>query len=112
MGTIQKLIDLFLHLDTYLSQAAVQFGPGIYALLFAVLFMETGVVVTPLLPGDSLLVAAGVLAGAHTLNVWILWIACFCAAERIGWISRWNSVPRIQAPSRRRSSTRPRVESK
>lgn len=92
MQAIQKIANLFLHLDTYLAQATVQFGPGIYLILFAVIFMETGLVVTPFLPGDSLLVTGGVLAGAHTLNVWLLWIVCFLAAT-IGdstnyWIGR------------------------
>lgn len=92
MQLFQRAFNLFMHLDTYLAQASVQFGPWIYLIIFAVIFMETGLVVLPLLPGDSLLVAAGVLAGAHTLNVWVLWITCFAAAT-IGdttnyWIGR------------------------
>ena len=56
------------------------YGPWIYGILFAVIFCETGLVVTPILPGDSLLFAAGVLAGAASLNVWVLWVVVFAAA--------------------------------
>jgi membrane-associated protein len=69
MGTI---IDLFLHLDTHLTQFVATYGRWVYALLFAIVFAETGLVITPFLPGDSLLFAAGALAAAGGLNVWIL----------------------------------------
>jgi membrane-associated protein len=60
--------DVFLHLDKHLDQVATQLGPWLYVLLFAIIFCETGLVVMPLLPGDSLLFAAGAVAareGAH-----------------------------------------------
>jgi membrane-associated protein len=73
---MQTFIDLFLHLDTLLPHFAVQYGPWIYGLLFLIIFAETGLVVTPILPGDSLLFAAGALAasidpltGQHILRV-------------------------------------------
>jgi membrane-associated protein len=73
---MQPFIDLFLHLDTLLPQVAAQYGPWLYGLLFLIIFAETGLVVTPILPGDSLLFAAGALAatidpltGAHVLRV-------------------------------------------
>ena len=73
---MQPFIDLFLHLDTLLPQVAAQYGPWLYALLFLVIFAETGLVVTPILPGDSLLFAAGALAatidpttGQHILRI-------------------------------------------
>lgn len=72
-------IDLFLHLDTTLEWAAQTYGPWIYALLFAVLFCETGLVITPFLPGDSLLFAAGALAGAGHLDARILFPAVIIA---------------------------------
>lgn len=72
MDTIRFLIDLFLHLDTYLSQIISQYGTWTYAILFFVIFMETGFVVTPFLPGDSLLFAAGTFASLGALNVWVL----------------------------------------
>ena len=59
---MQTLIDLFVHLDKHLPQLAGAYGPWVYGLLFLIIFAETGLVVTPFLPGDSLLFAAGALA--------------------------------------------------
>ena len=59
---MEFFIDLFLNLDDHLAETAAQYGPWIYAILFAIVFAETGLVVTPILPGDSLLFAAGALA--------------------------------------------------
>jgi len=72
MAVVQFVIDLFLHLDEHLSTVIAQYGVWTYALLFFVIFMETGFVVTPFLPGDSLLFAAGAFAGLGSLNVWLL----------------------------------------
>lgn len=87
-----QLFDIFLHLDVYLATLAEQYGPWIYAILFGVLFAETGLVITPFLPGDSLLLTAGVLAGAGTLDIGILFAVCL-AGPIIGdsvnyWIGR------------------------
>ena len=57
-----QCIDWFLHLDTYLNDYAVYLGPWLYLILFLIIFCETGLVVTPILPGDSLLFAVGALA--------------------------------------------------
>lgn len=73
-------IDIFLHLDVYLQQLADLYGVWIYAILFLVLFCETGLVVTPFLPGDSLLLTAGVLAGSGVLNGWLVWTVCVAGA--------------------------------
>src|SRR6185295_8863722 len=62
------LIDLFLHLDVHLAEFVSQYGVWVYAGLFAVIFAETGLVVTPFLPGDSLLFAAGTLAAKGALD--------------------------------------------
>jgi len=58
-----ELIDLFIHLDVHLAELIATYGVWIYAILFAIIFSETGFVVTPFLPGDSLLFVAGAIAG-------------------------------------------------
>ncbi|HSC80119.1 MAG TPA: DedA family protein [Chitinolyticbacter sp.] len=73
-------IDLFLHLDTYLETFVREYGIWAYAVLFAVIFCETGLVVMPLLPGDSLLFVAGMLAGGGLFNIHVLCLLLFVAA--------------------------------
>lgn len=80
MEQIKFLIDLFLHLDEYLSGIISTYGAWTYGILFFVIFMETGFVVTPFLPGDSLLFAAGTFAALGSLNVWFLAGLLFAAA--------------------------------
>jgi membrane-associated protein len=77
------LIDIFLHLDKQLTQLVATYGGWVYALLFLIVFAETGLVVTPFLPGDSLLFAAGALAAAGGLNVWAV-IALLSIAAVLG----------------------------
>ncbi|MBC8155400.1 MAG: DedA family protein [Bacteroidetes bacterium] len=74
MELLHSLIDFLLHLDRYLDVWANQYGALLYAILFLIIFTETGLIVMPLLPGDSLLFAAGALAARPTndLNVWIV----------------------------------------
>jgi len=86
MEIISLLIDFILHLDEHLAEIVSQYGTWTYALLFLIIFMETGLVVTPFLPGDSLLFAAGTLASPalnEALNIWIL-IPLLIAAAIIG----------------------------
>ena len=66
-----QLIDLFLHVDRHLLELVADYGVWIYAILFLIVFAETGLVVTPFLPGDSLLFAAGALGATGALNVWL-----------------------------------------
>jgi membrane-associated protein len=66
------LIDLILHFDDHLANWVGTYGVWVYAALFAIIFAETGLVVTPFLPGDSLLFAAGALAASGLLNIWLL----------------------------------------
>ena len=68
MEFIQYLIDVILHVDKHLFDLLAQYGTWVYAILFVVVFCETGLVVTPFLPGDSLLFASGVAAGAGLLG--------------------------------------------
>ena len=72
MDFLAGFVDLFLHLDVHLANIISQYGTWTYAILFAVIFLETGVVVTPFLPGDSLLFAAGTFAALGSLNVYVL----------------------------------------
>lgn len=82
MEFLSFFVDLFLNLDVVLRDWVALYGPWIYGMLFLIIFMETGVVVTPFLPGDSLLFTAGALAAIATggLNVWVLWVVLFVAA--------------------------------
>ncbi|MFN8315189.1 MAG: DedA family protein [Chitinophagales bacterium] len=73
MDVIHFLIDFILHLDRHLTDIVNQYGTLTYVILFLIVFVETGLIVMPLLPGDSLLFAAGALAAATgALNVWII----------------------------------------
>ncbi len=74
------LIDLFLHLDTHLAAFVADYGVWVYGVLFAVIFAETGLVVTPFLPGDSLLFAAGALAATGALDIRLLAVLLVAAA--------------------------------
>lgn len=74
------LIDLLVHLDVHLNAVIQQYGVWTYLILFVVVFLETGVVITPFLPGDSLLFAAGAFAAAGALEVgWLFGLLCVAA---------------------------------
>jgi membrane-associated protein len=66
---VQELLDLFLHPDVHLDDFVARYGVWVYALLFATIFAETGLVVTPFLPGDSLLFAAGAIAARGRFDI-------------------------------------------
>ncbi len=80
MENLNNFIDLFLHLDTHLNAITKEYGLLTYLLLFAIVFCETGLVVTPFLPGDSLLFATGALAATGSLNLSTLLIILCIAA--------------------------------
>ncbi len=77
---IQTLIDFFLHLDKNLMAIAQAYGTLIYLFLFLIIFCETGLVITPFLPGDSLLFAAGALSANEILNIFVLFALLSLAA--------------------------------
>jgi membrane-associated protein len=77
---MSQLIDLLLHADRYLLDIVTMYGPWIYAILFVIIFAETGLVVTPFLPGDSLLFAAGAIAAIGALDIRIAAILLLVAA--------------------------------
>lgn len=80
MEFLQSAIDIFLNLDEHLLSVVSQYGSLTYALLFIIIFMETGLVVTPFLPGDSLLFATGALSGGGALNIGFVFILLSFAA--------------------------------
>ncbi|MBM5570766.1 DedA family protein [Deefgea chitinilytica] len=75
-----EFLDLFLHLDVVLKDMVTTYGIWIYVILFLVIFCETGLVVTPFLPGDSLLFVAGMIAASGALNVHLLFLILLVAA--------------------------------
>src|SRR5215207_8952637 len=77
---MRQLIDLFLNLDTHLADFVKTYGTLVYGLLFAIIFAETGLVVTPFLPGDSLLFATGALAATGALDVRVATVLVVVAA--------------------------------
>ena len=83
------IIDLVLHFDKYLPGIIDTYGLWTYLILFAIIFCETGLVVMPYLPGDSLLFVAGALAGAGYLNIEILLISLFAAAVIGDTVNYW-----------------------
>ena len=93
MDFLKTAIDFFLHLDQHLADIISQYGTWTYAILAAILFCETGLVVTPLLPGDSLLFAAGTFAALGSLDPRILNLLLFVAVlagDNLNyWIGRW-----------------------
>lgn len=81
METLYQIIDFFLHLDRHLAELLAEYGTYTYAILFLIVFVETGLVVMPLLPGDSLLFAAGALASSTgQLDVRLIIVLLIAAA--------------------------------
>ena len=81
MEFMKHLLDMVLHLDKHLDALVAQFGPLLYVIVFLIIFCETGLVVTPFLPGDSLLFAIGALtARPDGLNLWVILVSLTVAA--------------------------------
>ena len=89
MEYIQYLIDFILHLDKHLAELVTQYGAWTYAILFLIIFCETGLVVTPFLPGDSLLFAIGALAANGSLDVFWVFILLSIAAILGDTVNYW-----------------------
>jgi len=100
MDILTNVADLFLHVDEHLQSIIDLLGPLTYLLLFGIIFVETGLVIMPFLPGDSLLFASGALAGLGYLNIFVLYISLLFAAILGDSLNYWigNKIgPRVFA---------------
>lgn len=84
-----EIMNFFIHIDEHLANVINLFGPWTYMILFAVIFAETGLVITPFLPGDSLLFAVGTLAGGGFLNIWAVYVVMLAAAVLGDTVNYW-----------------------
>jgi membrane-associated protein len=113
MAFLGSILDLFLHLDRHLGEVLQTYGTWTYLILFVIVFCETGLVVTPFLPGDSLLFAAGALAGTGALDVRLvamtLGLAAFGGDNANYWIGRILG-PRILRSERSRILNRKHLD--
>ena len=100
MDLLAAFIDLVLHLDTHLLALTQQYGVWVYAILFLIIYCETGLVVTPFLPGDSLLFVAGALCGMGALQLELLApllvLAAFSGDNTNYWIGRLIGIPLLK----------------
>ncbi|MFA5081248.1 MAG: DedA family protein [Hydrogenophilaceae bacterium] len=96
MEVLAQVIDLFLHLDRHLALFVAQYGVWVYALLFLIVFMETGFVVTPFLPGDSLLFVAGAVAAAGGMTLPLVMLTLIVAALSGDNVNYW--IGRLVGP--------------
>lgn len=86
---IMEIIELLLHFDEYLASLISAVGPLTYVILFLIIFAETGLVITPFLPGDSLLFVVGTLSGSGFLNIWISYFTLLTAAILGDTVNYW-----------------------
>jgi len=113
MELIEKLIDLVLHLDQHLVELVTQYGSWTYGILFLIIFCETGLVVTPFLPGDSLLFAVGALAATGALDVSsvvILLTAAAIIGDNVNYWIGYTIGPRVFQGESSRFFTRKHLE--
>jgi membrane-associated protein len=105
MELVTFLVDFILHVDRYLENFVTNYGAWVYALLFLVIFVETGVVVMPFLPGDSLLFVVGALCGVGLMSypaaVGLLWLAAVLGDQCNYSIGRWLGPRVFQWPDSR-----------
>jgi len=105
MEILTAFIDIVLHLDTHLLVLVQQYGTWIYAILFAIIFCETGLVVTPFLPGDSLLFVIGALCGMGSLELQVamplLILAAFMGDNTNYWVGRLLGLRLLNHPNQR-----------
>lgn len=85
----KTIVDIFLHLDKNLAMVISQYGVATYGFLFLIIFMETGFVVTPFLPGDSLIFAAAALSATSSLNIWLIYFLLMFAAILGDTVNYW-----------------------
>ncbi|KKS85715.1 MAG: hypothetical protein UV60_C0006G0067 [Parcubacteria group bacterium GW2011_GWA2_43_11] len=102
METFVYILDFIMHIDTHLGDIIVQYGTVSYVILFAILFIETGLVFVPFLPGDSLLFAAGAFSAIGSFNIYILlvllWVAAFLGDTMNYWIGHFFGQKLIDNP--------------
>jgi membrane-associated protein len=89
MDLLPRIIDLFLHLDHHLGELISRYGTWTHLILFLIVFCETGLVVTPFLPGDSLLFAAGTFAALGALDLWLTVLLLIVAAIAGDTVNYW-----------------------
>ena len=93
MEWLAVLWDLVVHLDLHLAAFVAEHGPWVYGLLFVIVFCETGLVVTPFLPGDSLLFVTGAIAAVGGMDIWLVMAvlvgAALCGDNVNYWVGRW-----------------------
>src|SRR5204862_4917325 len=93
---MHQILDIILHLDRHLNDWAAHLGPWLYAVLFLIVFCETGFVVTPFLPGDSLLFALGALAAHPDSRIHLpLVIVLLCLAANLGDVTNYSIGKRV-----------------
>ncbi len=86
---LKTLIDFILHLDAHLAALVANYGFWVYGFLFLIIFLETGLVITPFLPGDSLLFVAGAMAALGDFNIWLLFFILSLAAILGDTVNYW-----------------------
>jgi membrane-associated protein len=84
-----QFLDMILHVDTYLGTVIAQYGTLVYAVLFAIIFCETGLVVLPFLPGDTLLFIGGAFCATGAMNIWLLMTLLVIAAVTGNTVNYW-----------------------